>query len=184
PHRHHPRHPGGLRISPQHLGHGHPQHRRSAFSRRYVRRHVSGRLQPRQPFPHGPHHFHRLRRGRRHRRHRKHRPPHGKRHEALRRHHARRPRDRLYRSFHEHLACRRLHSYPAYDRHRRPSLPRIRRHSQRGHRRLSFRHAHALRPLLAPRIRPAQSHLSLLRKGIQRRLAYLRPCPSCRAPPP
>ena len=38
-------------------------------------------------------------------------------------------RDRLHRALDEHLADRRLHPHPADGRHRRPAVPRIRRHA-------------------------------------------------------
>ena len=62
--------------------------------------------------------------------------------QPLRRRHGRLQGDRLHRPLHVHLARRRLHSHPAHGRHRRPSLPRVRRHALRRHRRLAGRLAH------------------------------------------
>ena len=62
-----------------------------------------------------------------------------------------RARNRLHRGLHEHLADGRLHSHSADGRHRRPALPRVRRHPERRYRRfpggLADHHAHAVRPL-------------------------------------
>ena len=58
-----------LRSAARHV---HPERRRAAVARRHVRRHVSARLQPRQPVADGADHLDRLRRRRRHRGDREH----------------------------------------------------------------------------------------------------------------
>ena len=140
---------GGLHLPAQPPRHAHPQRRRAGLPHRHLRRDVPVRLQPRQPLPDGAHHRHRLRRRRRHRGDGEHHPPPRKRHGALRRRAGRRAGDRLHRLLHQHVADRRLHSHPHDGRHRRPPLPRIRRHAFHRHRRLhghlAHHHAHDVR---------------------------------------
>ena len=79
-----PRHPRRLRVSAERPLDAHPERRRARFADRDVRRHVSARLQHRQPVAHGPDDRDRLRRGRCHRRHREHHAAPRGGHEAVR----------------------------------------------------------------------------------------------------
>ena len=89
---------------------------------------VHARLQPQQPDLDGADHLHRLRGGRRHRDDREHRALHRTGRTAPAGGAARRRADRLHHHFADRLADRGAHPAAVHGRHRRPAVPRIRRH--------------------------------------------------------
>ncbi len=137
--------PGDLPLPAFFRRHHHPCRCRAAVHRRHLRHHVPARLFAQQPFADGAHHLDRLRRRRRHRHDREHRPlPRDGRQSTRRRAQGLRA-DRLHDSLADRLAHRRAHPAALHGRHRRPALPRVRRHPRRYHPRLGRRlpHAHA-----------------------------------------
>ena len=113
------------------------------LARGHLRRHVSARLQPEQPLADGPHHLDRLRGRRRHRDDREHRPLHRGRRVPARGRPEGLGADRLHDRLPHRVADRRADPAPLHGRHRRPALPRVRRHAQRDHPRVGRGLAHA-----------------------------------------
>ena len=114
------------------VGDGDPRGGRAAVDHRHVRRHVSARLQPRQPVADGPDDRGRLPGRRCDRDDREHRPLHrGGRH-AVRRRGQRRRADGVHHPVDHPVAGRRLHPAAADGRDRRTAVPRVRRHRDDG----------------------------------------------------
>ena len=145
PHHHHPRlaeggracaadqhHPGGagdLRLpalGPRRLRR---RGRRAGVADRHLRRHVSAGLQHQQPVADGHGDRRGLRGRRRHHRAGERLTPHRGRHGPHRCGPAGRARGRLHRGVDERVADRGVHSHPADAGHRRPAVPRVRRHA-------------------------------------------------------
>ncbi len=115
---------------------------------------VPAGLQPGQPLADGADDRHRLRGGRRDRGAGEYRALHRAGRAAGRGGAARRARGGVHRRLDQHLADRRVHPDPADGRHRRPPVPRIRRHAIRRHPGLdddlADHHADAVRAVSAP----------------------------------
>ena len=131
-----PRGRGDLPVPAQRLADHHSGHCRAGFDRRHLRRHVRVRLQPRQPLAHGTVDRRGLRRRRCDRDGGKHRAPHRNGKEAA----AGRldaPGRSASPSCRFPFAGRGLHPAAAHGRHGRASVPGVRGHGDRRHRRVA-----------------------------------------------